>query len=56
MKPISYKHHRFPPAVIRHTVWLYFRFTLSLSHSRYRRSWCAPIIADLEAGHRDDPG
>jgi putative transposase len=30
MKPISYKHHRFPPIVIRHAVWLYFRFTLSL--------------------------
>ncbi len=30
MKPISYKRHRFPPAVIRHAVWLYFRFTLSL--------------------------
>jgi putative transposase len=30
MKPISYKCHRFPPDVIRHAVWLYFRFTLSL--------------------------
>ena len=30
MKPISYKRHRFPPDVIRHAVWLYFRFTLSL--------------------------
>jgi putative transposase len=30
MKPISYKRHRFPRAVIRHAVWLYFRFTLSL--------------------------
>lgn len=28
-KPISFKRHRFPPAVIRHAVWLYFRFTLS---------------------------
>jgi putative transposase len=27
--PISYKRHRFPPAVITHAVWLYFRFTLS---------------------------
>jgi putative transposase len=26
---ISYKRHRFPPDVIRHAVWLYFRFTLS---------------------------
>ena len=29
MKPISYAHHRFPPDVIRHAVWLYLRFTLS---------------------------
>jgi putative transposase len=30
VKPISYKRHRFPPDVIRHAVWLYFRFALSL--------------------------
>jgi transposase-like protein len=30
MTRISYKRHRFPPAVIQHAVWLYFRFTLSL--------------------------
>ena len=30
MPPISFKRHRFPPEVIRHAVWLYFRFTLSL--------------------------
>jgi transposase-like protein len=30
MKPVSYKRHRFPPNVIRHAVWLCFRFTLSL--------------------------
>jgi transposase-like protein len=29
MARISYKRHRFPPEVIRHAVWLYFRFTLS---------------------------
>ena len=29
MRAISYKRHRFPPDVIRHAVWLYFRFTLS---------------------------
>ena len=29
MKPISYARHRFPSEVIRQTVWLYFRFTLS---------------------------
>lgn len=30
MKPISFKRHRFPAEVIRHAVWLYFRFNLSL--------------------------
>jgi len=30
MQPLSFKRHRFPPDVIRQTVWLYFRFTMSL--------------------------
>ena len=29
VKPISFKRHRFPADVIRHAVWLYYRFTLS---------------------------
>jgi putative transposase len=29
-KPVSYKRHRFPPLIIAHAVWLYFRFPLSL--------------------------
>jgi putative transposase len=29
MKPISFKRHRFAPEVIRHSIWLYARFTLS---------------------------
>ena len=29
MKPISYARHQFPPHIIRHSVWLYLRFTLS---------------------------
>ncbi|MDQ0134132.1 putative transposase [Neorhizobium galegae] len=28
--PVNYKRHRFPPSVISHAVWLYFRFPLSL--------------------------
>ena len=28
--PPSFKGHRFPPEVIEYTVWLYFRFSLSL--------------------------
>lgn len=27
---ISYKRHRFPPQIIAHAEWLYFRFNLSL--------------------------
>ena len=27
---LSYAGHRFPPEVISHAVWLYFRFPLSL--------------------------
>lgn len=30
LRPVSYKRHRFPPAIIAHAVWLYFRFRLSL--------------------------
>ena len=26
---ISFARHQFPPSIIRHTVWLYVRFTLS---------------------------
>jgi len=29
VRPLSFKRHRFPADVIRHAVWLYFRFTLS---------------------------
>jgi transposase-like protein len=28
MAELSYRRHRFPPAVIQHAVWLYLRFTL----------------------------
>ena len=29
MSNVSYARHRFPPAIIQHAVWLYFRFALS---------------------------
>ena len=29
MRTISFKRHRFAPEIIRHSVWLYARFTLS---------------------------
>ena len=30
MTPLSFKRRRFPPSIIRHAIWLYVRFTLSL--------------------------
>jgi len=30
MNPLNFKRHRFPPTIIRHSVWLYARFTLGL--------------------------
>ncbi len=29
MSTLSYARHRFPPAIIQHAVWLYFRFASS---------------------------
>jgi transposase-like protein len=29
MTTTSFARHQFPPAIVRHTVWLYLRFTLS---------------------------
>jgi putative transposase len=30
LRPVSYQRHRFPPEIIAHAIWLYFRFPLSL--------------------------
>ncbi len=30
MRAVSYRNHRFPPQIIAHAVWLYYRFPLSL--------------------------
>ena len=30
MRQLSFKRHRFAPDIIRHAIWLYARFTLSL--------------------------
>ena len=38
-----YRRHRFPPVVISHAIWLYYRFSLS-----YRRC-VGPLIEDLLA-------
>ena len=28
-RPVAYRRHRFPPEIISHAVWLYYRFCLS---------------------------
>ena len=45
---ISFKRHRFPPAVIRLAVWLYFRFTLSIRDVEELLAQCG-IEASREA-------
>ena len=39
----TYKRHRFPPEIISHAVWIYYRFNLS-----YRRN-IGPLVEDLLA-------
>ena len=29
MQKVSYSRHRFPPSIIQHAIWLYFKFSLS---------------------------
>ncbi len=29
MQKVSYSRHRFPPPIIQHAIWLYFKFPLS---------------------------
>jgi len=41
---ISFARHQFPPAVIRHAVWLYVRFTL-----RYRD--VEDLLAELDVSY-----
>ena len=31
MASLCYRRHRFPPEIMQHAIWLYLRFTLSLS-------------------------
>src|ERR1700724_515499 len=71
MVQLSYRRHRFPPAVIQHAVWLYLRFTLSyrdveellaergldMSYETVR-SWVlkfGPVIAKRLRRHRPRP-
>jgi putative transposase len=71
MDHLSYRRHRFPPALIQHAIWLYLRFTLSyrdvedllaergldVSHESVRR-WVlkfGPMIARRLRGNRPRP-
>jgi transposase-like protein len=71
MAHISYRRHRFPPALIQHAIWLYLRFTLSyrdveellaergldMSYETVRR-WVlkfGPLIARNLRRHRPRP-
>jgi transposase-like protein len=38
-----YPRYRFPPAIIGHAVWLYYRFTLSLAYARRLRHRAGPV-------------
>ena len=72
MKKISYSGYRFPPSIIQHAVWLYFRFSLSfrdvedllaergidVSYETVRR-WClkfGPLYAWSLRRSRPRPG
>lgn len=46
MARLPFKRHRFPGEVIRHAVWLYFRFTLSLRDAE-------ELLASLGAEERE---
>lgn len=68
---LSFKRHRFPPSIIRHSIWLYARFTLSLrdveemlaergldvSYETIRRWFIkfGPVIAANLRGQRSTP-
>ncbi len=67
-----YKHHRFPPEIIAHAVWLYFRFALSyrdveellaergvIRTDETVRQWChkfGQVYANALRHHRPRPG
>jgi transposase-like protein len=56
MARLSFKRHRYPPDVIRRTVWLYFRFTLSfrdveeLLAQRGISAGASPLLDHAHAG------
>jgi len=53
--PSTYKGYRFPPEIISHAVWLYFRFSLSFREYHLNISgqdkptiWWKPCCADRD--------
>src|ERR671917_276947 len=64
MQPGSYARHQFPAEIIRHAVWLYFRFTLLAVtgtlgalylHTRGKRRFhFSPARSGTEASRRSD--
>jgi transposase-like protein len=66
---IRYPRYRFPPAIIRHAVWIYYRFTLSfrdvedlLAHRGITvsyesiRHWCETFASLTRGGSGSGPG
>lgn len=45
LRPVSYKRHRFPPEIIAHAVWLYFRFPLSLRLAEEMLLECGILVS-----------
>ncbi len=67
MKPISYKRRRFPPDVLRHAVWRYARFSLSLREVEdllaergievsYEAAWTLKFREQVARNLRRSPG
>ena len=50
MAEISYRRHRFPPAIIQHAVWVYLRFALSYRDVEELLAERGPIAGGLHGG------
>jgi len=49
MQKISYARYRFPPVIIQHAVWLYFRFPLSFRDVEDLLAGCCTFFATKAA-------
>jgi hypothetical protein len=65
MQKISYAQHRFPPELIQHVAWLYFRFPSSGNHQISRHEYfyfhskvaadpAAPLSSGTSAAERPE--